>query len=143
MNAAGDALIYSTYLGGSGGDNALGLAVDAAGDAYVVGLTTSTDFPTLNPVQSTNRAAALDAGNGFIAELNPAGNALLFSTYLGGSGSPGNTPIVTTIPFGDAAQAIALDANANIYVTGKRVLRTSRWSVRFKASTRLRPPTGV
>ncbi len=119
IDAAGNALVYSTYLGGSGGDGALGIALDAAGDAYVVGLTTSTDFPTVNPVQSTNKAAALDAGNGFIAELNAAGDALLFSTYLGGSGSRGNTPVVTAIPFGDSAAAVALDSNANIYVAGK------------------------
>lgn len=119
IDVAGAALVYSTYLGGSGGDNALGIALDAAGDAYVVGLTYSTDFPTVNPVQPTNKAAALDAGNGFVSELSPAGDALLFSTYLGGSGSRGNAPAHITIPFGDSAAAIALDSNANIYVAGK------------------------
>src|SRR5205085_10726396 len=54
LNASGSALIYSTYLGGSGGDAGLGIAVDAAGNAYVAGRTGSTDFPTANPIQSKN-----------------------------------------------------------------------------------------
>jgi hypothetical protein len=86
LNAAGSALIYSTYLGGSGYDRSLGIAVDSAGDVYVTGYTDSTDFPTMNPLQPTNaggdQACACDA---FVAKLNAAGLALVYSTYLGGS----------------------------------------------------------
>ncbi len=125
INSTGDALMYSTYLGGSGGGNGLigddaqAIAVNSSGDVFVGGVTASTDFPTVNPVQSTNKASAIGASNAFVSELNPAGNALLFSTYLGGSGSLGNTSIHTTIPFGDEAWGIALDAADNIYVVGQ------------------------
>src|SRR5438445_39911 len=82
VNAAGDALAYSTYLGGSdsevcGSD----IVVDPAGNNYLNGFTCSTDFPTLNPIQPEN-AGGCDA---FLTKLNPAGNALVYSTYLGGS----------------------------------------------------------
>jgi hypothetical protein len=105
LNPAGSALVYSTYLGGSGGlfggDYGAGIAVDAAGNAYVTGRTTSTDFPTANPVQPTYGGD----GDAFVAELNPSGSALVYSTYLGGSGS-------------DAGSGIAVDAAGNAYVTG-------------------------
>jgi uncharacterized protein (TIGR03437 family) len=75
--------------------------VDAAGNAYVAGLTASADFPLLNPI----KAVLTDQSDGFVAKLNPGGSALLFSTFLGGSGA-------------DQANALALDASANTYVTG-------------------------
>ncbi len=84
LNAAGSALIYSTYLGGTGlTDYGLGMAVDDAGNAYVTGITDSGDFPTAGtPYQNT-----LGGGNDvFLAKLNPTGTALLYSTYLGGAG---------------------------------------------------------
>jgi hypothetical protein len=100
LNPAGSALVYSTYLGGSGNDVGGGIALDAADDAYVAGTTGSSNFPTLNAVQ------AIFGGrqNGYIAEVN-AGSALLFCTYLGGSGA-------------DAGGAIALDSAGNIYYAG-------------------------
>ena len=102
INAAGNALAYSTYLGGSAFNWANGIAVDASGNAYIAGYTTSPDFPTVGAVQSS-----LDASyDAFVAELNPAGNGLIFSTYFGGSGA-------------DEAMAIALDASANIFVGGQ------------------------
>ena len=55
LNAAGSALVYSTYLGGSGDDAGNGIAVDAAGNAYVTGRTASTNFPTANPIQPATR----------------------------------------------------------------------------------------
>jgi hypothetical protein len=99
LNPTGTALIYSTYLGGSGSDSATGIAVDASGNAYVTGSTASTDFPTQNAVQ-TKIAGGLDA---FVANLNSAG--LIYSTYLGGNSD-------------DAAAGIALDTSGNAYITG-------------------------
>ena len=92
---------YSTYLGGSSAEAATGIAVDASGNAYVSGYTYSSDLPVTAAIQSTN-AGEYDA---FVAELNPAGNALLYLSYLGGNGS-------------DAASSIALDLSGNVYVAG-------------------------
>jgi uncharacterized protein (TIGR03437 family) len=108
LNPAGTALVYSTYLGGSGssqrGDSASGLAVDASGNAYIAGAAASTDFPaTLGALQTTNHSAA--GNNAFVTKLNPAGSALVYSTYLGGSGS-------------DAASGMAVDGSGNAYIAG-------------------------
>jgi hypothetical protein len=118
MNATGTALVYSTYLGGTGnagfeGDAATAIAIDAAGDAYVAGYTSSTDFPTMNPFQATNDAAASKGRNAFVTKLNAAGNALVYSTYLGGSGRARDEYIT-----GDGATAIAVDEAGNAYVAG-------------------------
>ena len=81
-------LEYSTYLGGSGWDVANAITVDTAGNAYVAGGTSSTNFPvTPGAFQTTNHAAANDQFNAFVTKLNPTGTALVYSTYLGGSGS--------------------------------------------------------
>ena len=102
ISAAGTALAYSTYLGGSSFDQANGIAVDSLGNAYVAGYTSSLNFVTANAVQPVFDGM-YDA---FVTELGPAGNTLVFSTYLGGTGS-------------DEAMAIALDSNANIFVGGE------------------------
>jgi hypothetical protein len=94
-------LVYSTYLGGSGSDLGLGIAVDSAGNAYVSGRTRSANFPTLNPAQASSR----DLYDGFVAKLNASGSAMVYSTYIGGSG-------------GDALQGVAVDSSGNAYVTG-------------------------
>jgi hypothetical protein len=84
INAAGSALVYSTYLGGSGYDVGTGIAVDAAGNAYVTGETTSPDFPLAgSPLQPRYGGGYSDV---FVAKLDPEGRALLYATYLGGSG---------------------------------------------------------
>ncbi len=101
LNPTGSALVYSTYLGGSGEDFGYGIAVDSAGNAYVTGFTSSTDFPTANPLQAVNDGD----GNAFVAKLNPGGSALVYSTYLGGSG-------------GETGIGIAVDSAGNAYVTG-------------------------
>jgi hypothetical protein len=75
----GSSLTYSTYLGGSQWDQALGIAVHSDGSCYVTGLTNSTDFPVLNPAQA-NATGYVDA---IVARLNAAGSALIYSTYLG------------------------------------------------------------
>ena len=86
LNASGSGLVYSTYLGGTGDDLAIGVALDASGNAYVAGRTTSTDFPVAGtPFQGTS-GGGTDA---FVAKLNPAASgaaSLVYATYLGGSG---------------------------------------------------------
>jgi hypothetical protein len=94
-------LNFSTYLGGSGNEQGLGIAVDGAGNTYVTGSTTSTNFPLQSPYQST-------FGGGtdvFVSKLNATGKALLYSTYLGGSGN-------------DIGYGIAVDSSGNAYLTG-------------------------
>jgi hypothetical protein len=97
------ALIYATYLGGSGDDIAYGIAVDSSGNAYITGSTTSTDFPvTSGTLRNVYQGGSSDA---FVAKMNAAGNGLLYSTYLGGSGD-------------DIGYAIALDAADEATVAG-------------------------
>jgi hypothetical protein len=101
INAAGSTLIYSTYLGGSGVDQSTGIAVDGGDNAYVIGITTSTNFPTMNPLQPAN------AGNTdtFVSQINAAGSALVYSSYLGGNGY-------------DYGSGIATDSMGNTYLIG-------------------------
>jgi len=101
ISASGSALVYSTYLGGSANELAAGIAVDASGAAYVCGTTQSTNFPTASPLQASNAGNQ----NAFVAKINAAGSALVYSTYLGGSGS-------------DLAHSIAIDASGAAYVAG-------------------------
>jgi hypothetical protein len=105
LNAAGTALVYSTYLGGNGVDQGSGIAVNQAGQAYVTGQTNTSGsgFPgiTGNSIQTTN-AGDYDA---YVTKLNAAGTALLYSTYLGGSGTDNGT-------------SIAVDQAGQAYVTG-------------------------
>jgi hypothetical protein len=102
LNAAGSALVYSTYMGGATDTWGLGIAVDASGSAYVTGETLPSDFPTTPGAFQTSLAGTDDA---FVAKLNAAGSALVYSTYLGGSGS-------------EFGYGIAVDATGNAYVTG-------------------------
>ncbi|MGA8033136.1 MAG: SBBP repeat-containing protein [Casimicrobiaceae bacterium] len=99
LNPTGTGLVYATYLGGSTGvDRATGIAVDAAGSAYVTGMTSAGDFPvSANPYQPS-----VSGGGTFITKLAPAGNALVYSTYL----------------WGATVAAIAVDASGNALVTG-------------------------
>ena len=87
INAAGNALVYSTYLGGNGGggfENGSSIDVDSAGNAYITGQTSSTNFPTANAIQAAFGGGSPD-GDAFVTKINAAGNALVYSTYLGGS----------------------------------------------------------
>jgi len=100
-------LAYSTYLGGSGFDESHGIAVDAGGNAYVIGSTGSADFPTTSGAfQSTFAGGTTPSPfDAFVTKLNPTGTGLVYSTYLGGSVS-------------DEASSIAVDANGSAYLTG-------------------------
>jgi hypothetical protein len=108
LNPQGTALIYSTYVGGTGGDAANGLAVDSAGEAYIVGETGSTDFPvTAGAFETTISGGSAS----FVAKLNSAGSGLAYATYLGGPGAVGYLCC-------DAAAAVAIDSAGNAYVAG-------------------------
>ena len=94
---------YGTYYGGSGADDAFAIAADATGNAFVTGITTSTDFKTAGtPLQSSLAGSQ----NSFVLELNPSGAAATYGSYLGGSAI-------------DTALAVALDGSDNIYITGQ------------------------
>ncbi len=101
LNSSGSAILYSTYLGGSNHDQGNGIAVDATGAAYITGDSYSTNFPVVNAYQP----AFGGQQDAFVSKLNPAGNALVFSTYIGGNGA-------------DHGAAIALDSAKNVYITG-------------------------
>ncbi len=96
-------LVYSTFLGGSSGSRGAGIAVDGTGNAYISGSTNSNDFPTTVGAFDTTYNGGVDA---FVTKLNPDGNALVYSTYLGGTGL-------------DRATSIAVDDLGNAYVTGQ------------------------
>ncbi len=125
LNPTGSALLYATYLGGSGleisafnkdGDSASGLAIDSSGDAYVTGVAFSSNFPvTSGAYQATNKGSANKTYNAFVTELNPTGAALLYSTFIGGSGYPFGTMGYYR---GDDAMGLAMDAADNIYIAG-------------------------
>jgi len=97
LNPAGSALVYSTYIGGSANDWSMGITVDRQGNAFVVGFTSSRNYPTTAGSYSPSYRASTT-----ITKLNATGTALIFSTYLGA----------------DVANAIAIDSSGNVYVAG-------------------------
>jgi hypothetical protein len=98
---AGGSLVYATFIGGSGPDNAASVALDFSGDAYVAGWTDSTDFPTTPGALETSLNASQD---GFVAQIAPDGSALVYSTYLGGQG---NT-VATDVAVGADGSAVVI-----------------------------------
>jgi len=104
FNSSGT-LIFSTYFGGTGRDSAGGLALDGSGNAYIAGTTSSTDFPTLNPLEPslTSNSSA------FLSKIDSAGH-LAYSTYLG-----------TTV--GSDASGVAVDGSGNIFVSGPELAK--------------------
>ncbi len=109
LDASGARLIYSTFLGGSADEIGLGIAVDSAGNAYVTGFTSSTNFPTVRPFQATYGGGGgqnnFTFGDAFLSKLDPTGANLVYSTYLGGRQD-------------DIAFGIAVDSTGSAYVTG-------------------------
>ena len=109
LGSNGTALEFSTFIGGEDDDYPTGIAVDAAGDAYIVGFTESREFPTTPDAFDTSfNEAPLPYGtypDGFVTKLRSDGSALEYSTFLGG-------------PFMDRVSDVAVDAAGNVYVTG-------------------------
>jgi uncharacterized protein (TIGR03437 family) len=103
LSPDGSSLVFSTYLGGSGDDFARGVKVDKQGNVYVVGRTTSTDFPTTSDAWQKTFGGGV--ANAFLVKLSPDGSKLLYSTYLGGTGS-------------DLANDVQIDDQGNIFVIG-------------------------
>src|SRR5437879_1981805 len=99
--SGGGGIIYSTYLAGKDDDTGFGIAVDASNNVYLAGFTASSDFPTANPSQ----AALSGLTDAFVMKINAAGNNILFSTFLGGSGA-------------EQGYGIGVDGANNIYTTG-------------------------
>lgn len=104
LNATGSALVYATYIGGSAHEGGLGIAVDAAGSAYVSGGTGSSDFPATTGAFDETHNGNEDV---WVAKLSPAGTSLIYCTFLGGSS-----------PEGDFGAAIAVDPSGHAHVTG-------------------------
>lgn len=102
FNAAGTSLIYATYFGGSSLDQGFDIEVDSTGSAYITGLTLSANFPTQNPLQQSKGGGVFDA---FVSKLSPAGNSLIYSTYLGGNDD-------------DQAFSLAINKEGNAFITG-------------------------
>ncbi|MBX3165561.1 MAG: SBBP repeat-containing protein [Bacteroidetes bacterium] len=103
LNSTGTALIYSTFIGGSSDDIGRSISVDGSGNAYVTGDVVSSNFPTTaGAYDQTHNGGTYDV---FVTKLNPSGNALVYSTFIGGNGN-------------DEARGITLDGNGNAYITG-------------------------
>jgi hypothetical protein len=110
LDPTGNNLVYATYLGGKGENNATAIAIDASGNAYVTGLTSAKNFPTTpGAFQIVSKEKARAA---FVTKLNASGSALVYSTYLAGSG--GSYPE----SLGEYAYGIALNSAGDAYVAG-------------------------
>lgn len=109
LNASGSGVVYSTYIGGTGDDGATSDAIDSTGTLYIKGNTFSTNFPT-TPGSFQRTLSGSNDSDAFVAVLNPAGSALDYSTYIGGTGNE----------YGSATAMIAIDGQTppNIYITG-------------------------
>ena len=105
FNAAGSALLFSTYLGGNGTDHTAGVAVDQGFDVLVAGTTSSTNFPTNGTNAPFQATPASTNDHAFVSKISPTGNSLLYSTYLSGNGK-------------DTASGLAIDSVGNAYVMG-------------------------
>jgi Beta-propeller repeat/Secretion system C-terminal sorting domain len=102
LNSTGSSIVYSTFIGGSQDDGGNSIAIDASGNAYITGSTSSSNYPILGAYQTTFGGGYSDA---FVTKLNSTGSALVYSTFIGGSGD-------------DGGNSIAIDASGNAYITG-------------------------
>ena len=103
LNSFGNALTYSTYLGGSAHERGYGITLDNSGNTYITGFTESTDFPTEGAYQTSYQGGYQDV---FVTKLNSSGNTLIYSTFLGGSDT-------------ETGEDIAVDSLGNAYITGR------------------------
>ncbi len=123
LDASGAQLVYSTFLGGTLDDAANAIAVDGSGNAYIAGETYSADFPSrsaFQPGKSGSHLVNSSLGNAFVARLGPAGNTLVYASFLGGEICTGLCQTLGTVlqyP-GDVAYGVAVDAAGHAYVTG-------------------------
>jgi hypothetical protein len=106
FNATGSSLVYSTRIGGNGGESGSAIVVDAAGNAFIAGTTGSTDFPLVAPVESCLNGTPPVVSSGFLTELNPQGSAPVYSTCIGGG-------LIRVL-----AGALAVDSEGAVYLTG-------------------------
>ena len=123
LNPAGTAMIYSTYVGGTGNDWGLAIAADSQGNAYVTGWTDSTDFPTTAGALRTSQSGGSLNQDAFLFQLDPTGAKLLYSTYLGGTQD-------------DQGTAIAASVSGDLYVAG------TTYSSDFPIANALQPQQG-
>jgi len=114
LNPTGSAILYSKRLEGNGASKATGIAIDSKGGAYVSGNTSAADFPVVNAIQPTYGGAR----DVFVSLLNPAGTALTYSTFLGGSGWDGYTNFGIGRP---DIQSVAVDSKGTAYVVGTEI----------------------
>jgi hypothetical protein len=111
LNPSGSALVYSSFLGGSGFDDAFGLAIDGSGDAFITGQTDSSNFPTTkgsfrpNQILACMVGATLPCLDAYVVKVDPKGSSLLYGTYLGGTGD-------------DSGIGITLDSAGDAFVAG-------------------------
>ncbi|MGB9458235.1 MAG: SBBP repeat-containing protein [Bryobacteraceae bacterium] len=137
LNSLGTALLYSTALGGDAADEGHAIAIDAVGDAYVTGKTTSTNFPAVHAIQAEivqqacfvsppHAATSFCGGAGFLTALNPAGDGILWSTFLG------QQPVALVNNSGlNGAYGVTVDSAGALYVVGDDLAL---------AATQLNPP---
>jgi Chitobiase/beta-hexosaminidase C-terminal domain/Bacterial Ig-like domain (group 3)/Bacterial Ig-like domain (group 1)/Beta-propeller repeat len=117
LDPTGSHLIFSTFLGGNGPDQANGIALDSAGNIYVTGLTNSSNFPvTPGAFHSTNNTLLNDHQTGFVTKLSASGASLVYSTYLGGS-TPGDSGAGITVDAAESAYVVGTTASSDFPVT--------------------------
>jgi hypothetical protein len=102
LNSTGSSLVFSTFIGGNGNEFGNSITTDADNNVYITGYTGSSDFPTINAIQTTNPGNSTQA---FVSKLNSTGTALIYSTYLGGTG-------------GNVGRGIAVDSSGNATIVG-------------------------
>ncbi len=117
LNPTGSALVYSTFISGTSSDSGRGIAIDASGNAFVTGSTQSTNYPTTGGAFDVTQNGGSDV---FITKLNPAGSALIYSTFIGGNGT-------------DIGDGIAVDSSGNAFITGQTSVGVPDYPTTFGA----------